>query len=172
MIRRIQIEELDNYAEQIKNIYSAAHGYSAESADFLITRIKNAEAKGLNLILLGCFQEKDLIGFVFGFGFAKGNWWEQQIAERLPVSYDWYENTFELNELAVEPRMQGKKYGEKLMRALLDEIKSKNILLGTAKHNNEHVLRFYKKLGFEIVIDNFFYEGNSYNESVIMGIRK
>lgn len=68
--------------------------------------------------------------------------------------------------------MQGKKYGEKLMRVLMDEVKSKNILLGTAKHNNEHVLRFYKKLGFEILIDNFFYDGNSYNESVIMGIKR
>lgn len=172
MIKNIKIEEPDNYAEQIKQIYSAALGYSAESADFLITRIRNAEAKGLNLILLGAFEEEDLVGFVFGFDFAKGNWWEQQIAERLPSDYNWYDNTFELNELAVEPTMQGKKYGERLMRTLMDEVKNKNILLGTAKHNNEHVLRFYKKLGFETVIDNFFYDGNSYNESVIMGIKR
>lgn len=57
MIRTIKIEEVDEHAEQIKRIYCEALGYSAEAADFLITRIKNAEMKGLNLLLLGCLKK-------------------------------------------------------------------------------------------------------------------
>lgn len=171
-IRKIEVSEMDLYVPAIKQIYREALGYSEDAADFLITRIRKSDEGGLHTILLGAFEGERLAGFVFGFDFAPQNWWAQQIDARLPNDLDWYKSTFELNELAVDPRMQGKGIGRALMEQLLGAIPHQSVLLGTKKHKNDHVIRLYKRLGFEIVIDDFRYEGNLYGTSLIMGWKK
>lgn len=165
----MEMKELARYADDIKRIYREALGYSEEAAEFLMTRIRKSDEAGLNTVLLGAFEGETLVGFVFGFNLAPQNWWAMQIDSRLPKDYDWYANTFELNELAVDLAFQGRGIGRSLMEELLAAIPQKNVLLGTKKYDNDHVIRLYERLGFYTVIDDFKYEGDEYGTSIVMG---
>ncbi|MDO4712254.1 MAG: N-acetyltransferase [Peptostreptococcaceae bacterium] len=169
MIRKIEVSELTKFGERIKEIYMKSLGYSHEAADFLLTRIRKSEENDLHPIILGSFDKEEPVGFIFGFDFHPDNWWAGQIDGRLPKDHDWYEDTFELNELEILPSHQKQGRGRRLLEALFEQMPHKQALLGTAKENNEHVIRLYESLGFEIVIDSFRYEGDIYGNSLIMG---
>lgn len=171
MVRKIELSEVERYREDIKQIYAQALGYNESASDFLITRILKSDENKLNTLLIGAFEEDVLIGFAFGFDFKRGNWWADQIDSSLPTNEDWYKSSFEFNELAVYPNKQGKGHGQALMKKLMESVEHSYILLGTAKEENDSVIRFYHRLGFENLIDPFYYPGNEYSASIIM-VRK
>lgn len=168
MIKLIKYNEIDNYAEQIKNVYELAFNYSKEDSEFLLQRIKNSFDNNLNTVILVYIENEEVVGFVFGFDFHVNNWWAKQIHSRLPLNRNWYDNTFELNELAVLPKKQNQGLGRKLMLNLIETINNKLILLSTAQNNNEKVINFYHSLGFVNLIEDFQYENLAYGKSIIM----
>lgn len=172
MIQKIEVSELTIYGEKIKEIYMKSLGYSEESADFLFTRIRNSVERDLHPIILGSFEKDELVGFIFGFDFCSQNWWAQQIDGELPKDYDWYNNTFEINELGILPSHQKQGRGKQLLRELLDQMPHHNALLGTAKEDNEQAIRLYKNFGFEIVIDSFRYSDATSGLALIMGWKR
>lgn len=172
MIQRIEVTDLDRYGDSIRRIYESALGYSAAASEFLLKRIRNSADNALHPIVLGSFEAERLVGFVFGFDFAPGNWWAQQIDSRLPRDFDWYDDTFEINELAVLPSHHKQGRGLHLMETLLAQMPHRHALLGTKKEDNAHVIRFYRALGFDVVIDDFRYPGDSYGLSLIMGWKR
>ena len=42
------------------------------------------------------------------------------------------------------------------------------MLLGTAKHDNDAVIRLYEHFGFRIIIDSMIYQGIDSKENVVM----
>lgn len=172
MIRLMKPAEWERYGASIREIYEAALGMTPEASEYLLTRIRKSAEGGLNPIVLGAFEGENLVGFVFGFDFAPENWWAQQIDSRLPKDFNWYDSTFELNELAVLPTCQKNGYGRRLMTELLRLIPHRHALLATKKENNDHVIRFYQDLGFAIVIDDFRYTIDAYGLSLIMGWKR
>lgn len=169
MIRTIDLDLLPQYATRIKTIYQEAFQYSASAADFLIERITKSAAAGLHPLVLGAFDEAgQLVGFAFGFDFHPNNWWANQITAQLPLERDWYADTFEFNELAVAPTWQGRGYGRQLLQTLCQEVPQRMMLLGTAKHDNDAVIRLYEHFGFRIIIDSMIYQGIDSKENVVM----
>lgn len=169
MIKLLTNEEIKKNKYRIAEIYREVFNLKKDSEEFLVYRIDNSIENGLNTKILVAMEESEIVGFLFGFDFREENWWAQQIENDLPkVDFNWYENTFELNELAVLEKYRKNGYGKQLMKKLIEDKSYHRILLGTAKENNENVLRFYYSLGFKDLINPFYYENAEYSTSIIM----
>jgi len=110
-----------------------------------------------------------LLGVAYGYPGAPGQWWQQQVVlglqrggsppqeiDRLMTSY------FELTELHIHPRVQGRGLGEALARRLLAGRSERNVLLSTPETNGEsnRAWRLYRRLGFTDVIRRYHFAGD------------
>ena len=110
-----------------------------------------------------------LLGVAYGYPGAPGQWWQQQVVlglqrggvppdeiARLMNSY------FELTELHIHPRAQGRGLGEALARRLLAGRAEKNVLLSTPEINDEpnRAWRLYRRLGFTDIIRGYHFAGD------------
>jgi ribosomal protein S18 acetylase RimI-like enzyme len=110
-----------------------------------------------------------LVGIAYGYPGAPGQWWQQQVVlglqrsgfpahaiDRLMTSY------FELTELHISPRIQGRGLGEALARRLLAGRREGNVLLSTPETNGEsnRAWRLYRRLGFSDVLRSYYFAGD------------
>jgi ribosomal protein S18 acetylase RimI-like enzyme len=110
-----------------------------------------------------------LLGVAYGYPGAPGQWWQQQVVlglqrggsppqeiARLMNDY------FELTELHIHPRAQGRGLGEALARRLLAGRAEKNVLLSTPETNGEpnRAWRLYRRLGFTDIIRRYHFAGD------------
>lgn len=110
-----------------------------------------------------------LLGVAYGYPGAPGQWWQQQVVlglqrggsppqeiARLMNDY------FELTELHIHPRAQGRGLGEALARRLLADRAEKNVLLSTPETNGEpnRAWRLYRRLGFTDIIRRYHFAGD------------
>ena len=110
-----------------------------------------------------------LLGVAYGYPGAPGQWWQQQVVlglqrgglppqeiTRLMNSY------FELTELHIHPRAQGRGLGEALVRRLLAGRGEQNVLLSTPETNGEanRAWRLYRRLGFIDIIRRYYFAGD------------
>ena len=110
-----------------------------------------------------------LLGVAYGYPGAPGQWWQQQVVlglqrgglppqeiARLMNSY------FELTELHIHPRAQGRGLGEALVRRLLARRAERNVLLSTPETNGEpnRAWRLYRRLGFGDIIRGYHFAGD------------
>ncbi|HEY3996627.1 MAG TPA: N-acetyltransferase [Mycobacterium sp.] len=110
-----------------------------------------------------------LLGVAYGYPGAPGQWWQQQVVlgmqrggsppqeiAKLMNSY------FELTELHIHPRAQGRGLGEALARRLLAGRAERNVLLSTPETNGEsnRAWRLYRRLGFTDVIRRYHFAGD------------
>ena len=110
-----------------------------------------------------------LLGVAYGYPGAPGQWWQQQVVlglqrgglppqeiTRLMNSY------FELTELHIHPRAQGRGLGEALARRLLAGRGERNVLLSTPEINGEpnRAWRLYRRLGFTDIIRGYRFTGD------------
>jgi len=170
MIKLLTLEEIEKYKREISDIYKEVFKTDDFSANFLITRIDGSLKN--NIKIVGAFENEKLIGFVYGFDFLKENWWAMQVDSQLPSGIDWYKGTFELNELAVIEKYQGRGYGKKLMKCLIENFEGDKILLSTKKFNNDKIINFYHKLGFKDLVNPFEYPNGDYETSIILCLNK
>ncbi|ATA28498.1 acetyltransferase [Mycobacterium lepraemurium] len=110
-----------------------------------------------------------LLGVAYGYPGAPGQWWQQQVVlglqrggsppqeiARLMNDY------FELTELHIHPRAQGRGLGEALARRLLAGRAENNVLLSTPETNGEpnRAWRLYQRLGFTEIIRRYHFSGD------------
>jgi ribosomal protein S18 acetylase RimI-like enzyme len=110
-----------------------------------------------------------LLGVAYGYPGAPGQWWQQQVVvglqrggsppaeiARLMTSY------FELTELHIHPRAQGRGLGEALARRLLASRNEQNVLLSTPETEGEsnRAWRLYRRLGFTDIIRRYHFAGD------------
>ncbi|HEX5144440.1 MAG TPA: GNAT family N-acetyltransferase [Mycobacterium sp.] len=114
-------------------------------------------------------SDAPLLGIAYGYCGAPDQWWQQQVAaglrrggapdadiDRLMSSY------FELTELHIHPRAQGRGLGEALTRRLLADRHEDNVLLSTPEIQGEgnRAWRLYRRLGFTDVIRGYHFAGD------------
>jgi ribosomal protein S18 acetylase RimI-like enzyme len=114
-------------------------------------------------------SEAPLLGVAYGYPGAPGQWWQQQVVQglkrggrqdqeiaQLMASY------FELTELHIHPRAQGRGLGEALARRLLTGRAEKHVLLSTPETTGEpnRAWRLYRRLGFTDVIRRYHFAGD------------
>ena len=114
-------------------------------------------------------SDAPLLGVAYGYPGAPGQWWQQQVVlglqrggsppqeiAKLMTSY------FELTELHIHPRAQGRGLGEALARRLLARRNEQNVLLSTPETDGEanRAWRLYRRLGFRDVIRGYHFAGD------------
>ncbi len=143
------------------------HGWKAvaavETADAAGTGDREAPPSEAEL------AEAPLLGVAYGYCGAPDQWWQQQVLQglrrngmplesidRLMRSY------FELTELHIHPRAQGRGLGEALARRLLSDRTEDHVLLSTPEINGEanRAWRLYRRLGFTDVIRGYHFAGD------------
>ncbi len=128
-----------------------------------------AEGAGAQVPSTAELDNAPLLGVAYGYPGAPGQWWQQQVVlglqrgglppaeiARLMNSY------FELTELHIHPRAQGRGLGEALARRLLAGRPEKNVLLSTPETNGEpnRAWRLYRRLGFTDLIRRYHFVGD------------
>ena len=110
-----------------------------------------------------------LLGVAYGYCGAPDQWWQQQVVRGLHrVGFAHTEitrlttNYFELTELHIHPRAQGRGLGEALARRLLSDRDEANVLLSTPEINGEsnRAWRLYRRLGFTDIIRGYHFAGD------------
>lgn len=111
----------------------------------------------------------DLVGIAYGYCGAPDQWWQQQVVQGLRrVGTDQahvaalMSSYFELTELHIHPRAQGRGLGEALLRRLLSGRGETHVLLSTPEINGEanRAWRLYRRLGFTDVIRDYHFAGD------------
>ena len=113
--------------------------------------------------------EPPLLGIAYGYSGAPDQWWQQQVVQGLrrsgapAIEIDTLMTSyFELTELHIHPRAQGRGLGEALARRLLDGRGERNVLLSTPEVHGENnrAWRLYRRLGFSDVIRGYHFAGD------------
>jgi ribosomal protein S18 acetylase RimI-like enzyme len=114
-------------------------------------------------------SDAPLLGVAYGYCGAPDQWWQQQVVAGLqrsgfpdPEITKLTASYFELTELHIHPRAQGRGLGEALARRLLSERSEANVLLSTPETNGEanRAWRLYRRLGFVDVIRGYHFTGD------------
>jgi ribosomal protein S18 acetylase RimI-like enzyme len=114
-------------------------------------------------------RDAPLLGVAYGYCGAPDQWWQQQVVAGLqrsgypdPEIAKLMASYFELTELHISPRAQGRGLGEALTRRLLSERSEANVLLSTPETNGEanRAWRLYRRLGFIDVIRGYHFTGD------------
>jgi ribosomal protein S18 acetylase RimI-like enzyme len=110
-----------------------------------------------------------MMGIAYGYCGAADQWWQQQVAagldrvgmDRTRIA-DLMSSYFELTELHIHPRAQGRGLGEALARRLLADRGESHVLLSTPEINGEanRAWRLYRRLGFTDVIRGYHFAGD------------
>ncbi|MBV9318647.1 MAG: GNAT family N-acetyltransferase [Mycobacterium sp.] len=110
-----------------------------------------------------------LLGVGYGYCGAPDQWWQQQVVQGLqrggfarPQITELMASYFELTELHIHPRAQGRGLGEALARRLLAGRGEANVLLSTPETNGEanRAWRLYRRLGFTDIIRGYHFAGD------------
>ncbi|WP_170981256.1 N-acetyltransferase [Mycolicibacterium sp. CR10] len=110
-----------------------------------------------------------MLGVAYGYSGAPDQWWQQQVVSGLRRSgadqahiSDLMNNYFELTELHIHPRAQGRGLGEALIRRLLGGRGEQHVLLSTPEINGEanRAWRLYRRLGFTDIIRGYHFAGD------------
>jgi ribosomal protein S18 acetylase RimI-like enzyme len=110
-----------------------------------------------------------MLGVAYGYCGAPDQWWQQQVVQGLQrVGADRARITelmtsyFELTELHIHPRAQGRGLGEALARRLLAGRGEAHVLLSTPEINGEanRAWRLYRRLGFADIIRGYHFAGD------------
>jgi ribosomal protein S18 acetylase RimI-like enzyme len=114
-------------------------------------------------------SDAPLLGVAYGYCGAPDQWWQQQVVAGLqrggfpgPEITKLMSSYFELTELHILPRAQGRGLGEALARRLLADRSEANVLLSTPEANGEanRAWRLYRRLGFTDVIRGYHFAGD------------
>src|SRR5215211_6657920 len=110
-----------------------------------------------------------IVGVAYGYCGAPDQWWQQQVvaglqrigADRSRIS-ELMTSYFELTELHIQPRAQGRGLGEALTRRLLADRGESHVLLSTPEINGEanRAWRLYRRLGFTDIIRGYHFSGD------------
>ena len=110
-----------------------------------------------------------MLGVAYGYCGAPDQWWQQLVvaglhrvgADRTRIA-ELMTSYFELTELHIHPRAQGRGLGEALARRLLADRVESHVLLSTPEINGEanRAWRLYRRLGFTDIIRGYHFAGD------------
>lgn len=158
MIKIYKEEEIQKIIDNVSELYDKVYKDSSTEKGHLKNRINNSLKLKRNTIILTEEQDGQIIGVLFGFDFKKENWWAEQIIDILPEGINWFENSFELNELFVDNDFQDRKVGHDLL-SYLSNTRFDYVLL-SVKKSNEKAIHLYNKFGYESIQKGDFYFKN------------
>ena len=143
--------------------HTRRHGWKAVAAVEVPDRRPRDPAAGHGL------STAPIVGVAYGYCGAPDQWWQQQVvaglqrvgADRSRIA-ELMTSYFELTELHIHPRAQGRGLGEALARRLLAGRGESHVLLSTPEINGEsnRAWRLYRRLGFTDIIRGYHFAGD------------
>jgi ribosomal protein S18 acetylase RimI-like enzyme len=141
----------------------AAPPYSRTEID--VSTFSNTFARHAGREGFRCFVAREnpagsIAGFVYGYTSKPGQWWHDLVNREMNngQAERWLENAFEIVELAVHPRLQGKGAGGKLHDCILDGLSYRTGLLSTMQVETV-ALKLYRKRGWVTLLNDFYFPG-------------
>ncbi len=145
--------------------HTRRHGWKAVAAVEVTGLDEGAATVGSTAALAAA----PMLGVAYGYCGAPDQWWQQQVvqglhrvgADRTRIS-ELMTSYFELTELHIHPRAQGRGLGEALARRLLADRGEAHVLLSTPEINGEanRAWRLYRRLGFADIIRGYHFAGD------------
>jgi ribosomal protein S18 acetylase RimI-like enzyme len=152
-------QDLLNHLDEAMSIYARAMGYPAETgrahAGFTATHTARRGFRA-TAALVG----DQVAGFGYGYTTEPGQWWHDQVLRSDDRAGDWLANCFELCELHVLPKYQGRGVGRELLTLLLDGLPENRVLLSTPE-GDTRAWRLYRSIGFVDVARHHLFPGDS-----------
>jgi ribosomal protein S18 acetylase RimI-like enzyme len=92
-----------------------------------------------------------VVGMIYGYHGSPGQWWHDAVVRAVDrdTASRWFGDSYELVEVAVDPRYQGHGIGQQLIAALLEDRDEATCVLSTRTDSRAHLL--YRRLGFQVV---------------------
>ena len=157
----------------VVNVWATAHDLPRASPtrdEFGRTRLGRHAARD-DFRFVGAFAKSgELVGFVYGYTGAPGQWWYDRVARALDraARRRWLQaGHFEFTELAVHPDFQERGIGSRLHDRVLEGLPHERAML-SALADNARVVGFYSRRGWEVVLDRLRFEAGR-PEFTIMG---
>jgi ribosomal protein S18 acetylase RimI-like enzyme len=173
-IEAVPVERLlRDLRPEVVEVWASAHALPRSSptrSEFGRTRLKRHAARRDFRFVAAFGEAGDVLGFVYGYTGAPGQWWYDRVARGLDraARRRWLEpGHFEFTELAVRPGDQGRGIGSRLHDAVLAGLPHSRAML-SALADNAPVVAFYRHRGWEVVLDRLRFEPGR-PEFAIMG---
>jgi ribosomal protein S18 acetylase RimI-like enzyme len=152
-------QDLLNNLDEAMAIYAKAMGYPAETgrahAGFTAT---HTARRGFRAT--AALAGDQVAGFGYGYTTEPGQWWHDQVLRSDERAAGWLTNCFELCELHVLPKFQGRGIGRELLTLLLDGLPENRVLLSTPE-GDTRAWRLYRSIGFVDVARHHLFPGDS-----------
>ncbi len=157
---------------EVVDVWAGAHRLPRASPtrdEFGRTRLRRHSERA-DFRFVGAFAGGELLGFVYGYTGAPGQWWYDRVARALDrdARREWLDRGhFEFTELAVRPDFQGLGVGSRLHDRVLEGLPHERAML-SALADNAPVVAFYRRRGWEVVLERLRFEAGR-PEFTIMG---
>ncbi|HEY5987248.1 MAG TPA: GNAT family N-acetyltransferase, partial [Streptosporangiaceae bacterium] len=105
-----------------------------------------------------------VVGFAYGFHGAPGQWWHDLVHEVIaskhgaPAADEWLGDSFEIAEVHVHPRHQGRGAGRAMLLRLTAGRPERTAVLSTMD-THSRARRLYRGLGFDDLVAGFIFPG-------------
>ena len=159
MINEISSSEALELRAELVAVYRAAFTvppYDEDEAS--VTRFRDeqlpthAAREGFRALVAR--EDGRVVGFAYGYTGRRGQWWTEQVAERVPpeLTERWLDGHFEFVELAVHRDYQARGIGGALHNALLRGLPHDRALLSTWREDTP-ARRLYLRRGWQVLVD-------------------
>ncbi len=161
----IEPAEIDAWRDAIVDVYRLAFRPPPYGkGENVVSQFKSSFAKHAGYEGFRCVAAlaggHDLCGFIYGYTGQSGQWWYEQIVAQIDSATreKWFEDAFEVVELAVRPAMQGRGIGGGLHDRLLPAAPNRTAVLSTLDAETRG-LQLYRKRGWQVICSRFQFSG-------------
>lgn len=159
-------QEAAAYRQQITDVYREAfrpypyHKGEGEVIAFERSFPGHTRSDGFRFIAAIEEDSDRLLGFAYGYAARAGQWWNDSIANALKpeMAEAWLSHSFQLAEIAVSPKYQGKGIGGRLHDHLLNGLPYRRAVLSTLATETV-AYHLYRRRGWVILLDEYSFPG-------------
>lgn len=163
-LQRFTSSEAAQLAASLRDVYAAAFGEppycepASSAARFGESFLRHSTYAGFRGLVAR--EDDTVIGFVYGYTSASGQWWHDVVARGIgpELTAVWLSDAFEVVDLAVLPAFQGRGAGRLLHDTLLRELPYRTAVLST-RNQETTALRLYRRAGWTPIAVDFRFPG-------------
>jgi ribosomal protein S18 acetylase RimI-like enzyme len=161
-VERVRKETLSGCAAEIQDVYHRSFASVVpsptpqEEADLLPSLVRHSERDGFELIAARRSGPGELVGFVYGYRSAPGQYWHDKVTVPLApgTRQRWFRSAIEIPVLRVVPELQRHGIGGMLIEGLLQGRPEETAVL-TALEEDRRAVEFYRRRGWEVLLTGF-----------------
>lgn len=157
--------------DELRRIYERAFSAEGLPPDLITERISRTCNRTGFKVVAAVDASDAIAGFAYGYIGDRGQWWHDFVREHLDAdtANEWLNGSFEVVEVAVDPKYQGQGLGKQLITKLLCDVAANTAVL-SVRVDNKTARQLYEKLGWKPIHEGIVFPGYS-NAFAIMAVR-